>query len=104
MVSRGDSAAGLAMLGAVKGKLAYGDDFGHEAAPQQQHDTHHSHQRMCLLPAEIYDHVVDGGAHQTMQKALLCWIVAHSAEGIDADTDGSVWCLWCLVCVAVCLH
>jgi len=74
MVSRGDSAAGLAMLGAVKGKLAYGDDLGHEAplkqcGPQQQHDTT-SHQRMCLLPAEIYEHVVDGGANQAMHQAM----------------------------------
>lgn len=67
MQSRGDSAAALDMLPALKGKekgLCYAIDQQQQQqqAPSQL-PQQHSHQSMslCLSPADIYTHVAEGG-------------------------------------------
>jgi hypothetical protein len=84
MQSRCDSAAGLSMLGALKQKeisYEYSQDAQQHHTQQchQQQDAHHSHQRFCLQPAEIYEHIVEGGEgkqRNSWMKEIILGIMA----------------------------
>lgn len=72
------------MLGPLKHKeISY--EYNHDAHQhhaqqcQQQQDAHHSHQRFCLQPAEIYEHIVEGGEgkhRNSLIKEVILGILA----------------------------
>lgn len=100
--SRCDSAAALDMLHQQhqpKGKAFEIDEHDLQALaqpqhlqqqPQQQHsDPHHSHQRMCLNPAEIYGHVAEGGEakhRNSWLKEVILGILAGAFIGFGFAT------------------
>lgn len=99
--SRCDSAAALDMMPIQKcGPSAYEiqehtlqalaqPHYQQRVPQQQQQDPHHAYQRMCLNPAEIYDHVADGGQakhRSSWLKELVLGIMAGVFIGFGFAT------------------
>jgi hypothetical protein len=97
--SRCDSAAALDMMPHQKGgpsayeiqehTLQALTQPHHQQQAPQQHDSHHAYQRMCLNPAEIYNHVADGGQakhRNSWLKELVLGIIAGVFIGFGFAT------------------
>jgi hypothetical protein len=95
MQHRGDSAAALGMLHPSKPKEI--SDFGYVEQHQQQrmqqqqqpHQESHSHQSLCLAPAEIYEHIADGGqakSRNSWLKEVVLGIMAGAFIGFGFAT------------------
>lgn len=92
MQARGDSASALNMLPALKGKnmdVYYDKRHSPEPRDSQQQQQHSSAQRMCLAPAEIYEHIADVGQEKqanSWMKEVVLGILAGAFIGFGFTT------------------